>query len=199
MQGSIHKIYPSRVSSSSQIQDLQKALDDAKSLNAKHQEQIETLTLERDAAETELHANKRLFSSLEKDHCQSETALERTCALLQANLRQNESQQMALEIKDEELELKDKQIELLQLQYSDQTSEMVSLTNENMDLEDWVSEIKIRVEEANTSYSNLENKIQTQNSIILQLKAENTRLEHRHESDMMVSRFGSVPSPFYQC
>ena len=199
MQESIQKIYPSHVSSSSQIQELQKALDDAKILNAKHQEQIETLTLERDAAESEIHINKRLSRSLEDDFCHSETSLEKTRALLQTALRQNEAQQMALGAQDKELEAKEKQIEmlqlessnqnsqieLLQLEASNQTSEMISLTNEKMDLEDWISEIKACVKEVNKSYSNLENKVQTQNGIILQLKAENTRLEQRHESDVI--------------
>ena len=184
MQDSLQKIYPSHVSSSRQIQDLQKALDDAKTLNAKHQEQIETLTLERDAAESELHASKRLSRSVEGDFHRSETSLEKTRASLQTALCQNEAQKIALEAKNKELEAKDKQIEQLQLESSSQCSEILSLTSEKMDLEDWISEIKTCVKEANATYSNLENKIQTQNGIILQLKAENARLEHRHESDV---------------
>ena len=185
MQDSLQKIYPSHVSSSRQIEDLQKALEDAKTLNAKHQEQIETLTLERDAAESELHTSKRLSRSVEGDFHRSETSLEKIRASLQTALYQNEAQQIALEAKNKELEAKDKQIEQLQLESSSQISELLSLTNEKMDLEDWISDIKTCVKEANATYSNLENKIQTQNGIILQLKAENARLEHRHESDVM--------------
>lgn len=226
VQDSLQKIYPSHVTSASQIQNLQKALDDAKILNAKHQEQIETLTLdrdaalddakilnakhqkqiellklerdaavddakifnaeyqekietltlERDAAESELHTNKRLWHSQEEDFCHSETSLEKTRALLQAALRQNEAQQMALGAKD-------KEIERFQRESSNQSSEIVSLTNEKIDLEDWISEIKARVKEANAYHSNVESKVHTQNGIILQLKAENTRLEHLHERD----------------
>ena len=185
MQDSLQKIYPSHASSSSQVQDLQKALKDAKLLNAKHREQIETLTLERDAAESALHAQKRISCCLEEDFSRSETSLEKTSALLHTAHSLNESQQIVLRAKDKELEAKDQEIENLQLESSNQTSEIVSLTNEKLDLEDWISEIKTRVKEANTSYSNLETKVQTQNSIILQLKAENAMLEHRHESDIM--------------
>lgn len=233
VQDSLQKIYPSHVTSRSQIQNLQKALDDAKILNAKHQEQIETLTLdrdaalddakilnakhqkqiellklerdaavddakifnaeyqekietltlERDAAESELHTNKRLWHSQEEDFCHSETSLDKTRALLQAALRQNEAQQMALGAKNKELGAKDKEIERFQRESSNQSSEIVSLTNEKMDLEDWISEIKARVKEANAYHSNVESKVHTQNGIILQLKAENTRLEHLHERD----------------
>lgn len=185
MQDSLQKICPSHASSSSQVQDLQKALEDTKRLNAKHQEQIETLTLERDAAESALHAQKRISSCLEEDFSRCETSLVQTSALLHTAHSLNESQRMVLRAKDKELEAKDQEIENLQLESSNQTSEIDSLTNEKLDLEDWISEIKTRVKEANTSYSNLETKVQTQNSIILQLKAENALLEHRHESDIM--------------
>ena len=185
MQESLQKIRPSHASSSSQVQDLQKALQDAKRLNAKHQEQIETLTLERDAAESALHAQKRISCCLEEDFSRCETSLVQTSALLHTAHSLNESQQMVLGAKDKELEAKDQEIENLQLESSNQTSEIVSLTNEKLDLEDWIAEIKTRVKEANTSYSNLETKVQTQNSIILQLKAENAMLEHRHESDII--------------
>ena len=199
VQDSLQKIYPSHASSSTQIQYLQNALNAAKIVNAKHQEQIEALTVERDAAESELHTTKRLSNSLQEDFCHSETTLEKNCALLQSALRQNEAQQMALAVKEKELEAKDKEIECLRLEASDQNSEIASLllksgdqsrkieslTDDNLLLEDWISEIKARVQEANTSYSNLENKIQTQNGIILQLKAENARLDHRHESDII--------------
>ncbi|KAL8793225.1 MAG: hypothetical protein Q9195_004161 [Heterodermia aff. obscurata] len=185
MHDSLQKIYPSHASSSSQVQDLQKALKDAKSLNAKHQEQIEILTLERDAAESALHTQKRISRSLEQDFSRCENSHLETSDLLHSAHDRNEAQQTALEAKNKELQAKDKQIKRLQLESSTQTSEIVSLTSEKMDLEDWISEIKTAVKAANTSYTNLESKLQTQNGIILQLKAENTRLEQRHETDVV--------------
>lgn len=176
MKSSFQKIHTSSSSASSVVTELHKALEEATALNAKHQEQIQILTTERDAAESGLYDSKRHSRSLEEDFSHSDRELEQTRALLLEARLQNEALQADLKIRDQ-------QVEQLKQHATRQESELLQVTHEKLDHEDWIAEIKARVKEANTHYNKLENRVQTQNGTILQLKAGCTLLQDQLRTD----------------
>ena len=173
---SIRKIHSPASSNIDQVGDLQKALREAQLLNADHQEDISILTVERDAAETELHINKHKSSLLEKDFTHSEQALANVQELLHRALLRNEAQQA-------ELRDKDRQVEELRLKVAEYEQSLVTETSQRLDLEDCVEHIKVRVQDADIQYTKLESKVQAQKGTILQLKAENTLIKHERDTD----------------
>ena len=206
IQKSLRKLHTSSPSSSSQVAELQKALEDAKILNAKHQEEIQVLTLERDAAEDALHDSKRHWRALMEDFIDADKELEQTGVSLKQAVQENEAQKAALAGKDHEIsELRtanakyEKELQEITTEKQDQKDalaendneistlrttnavyerELLEIASEKSDLESWVAEIKTRVKDVNAHHRVLESKTQTQNDIIGHLKTEFIHLQH---------------------
>ena len=170
VKNSLRKLHSSSSSNSSQVAELQKALQDAKLLNAKHQEEIQVLTLERDAAEDTLHDNKRHYRALMEDFIDLDKELEATGASLKKAVHENEAQKASLAEKDREIS----ELCTANAKYEQGLREVVS---EKVDLETWIAEIKACVMDVNTYHHNLETKSQTQNHIIGHLKSEVVTLQ----------------------
>ena len=197
---SLRKLHSSSSSNSSQVAELQKALQDAKLLNAKHQEDIQILTFERDAAEDALHDNKRHYRALMEDFIDLDKELEATGASLKKSVHENEAQKTSLAEKDHEIsdlctanakseqELleatsenmdqkaslaeKDREISELRTANANYEQGLREVVSEKVDLESWIAEIKACVMDVNNYHHNLEAKTQTQDQIIGHLKSE---------------------------
>lgn len=173
---SFRKLQTSSPSNASQVAELQKALEDAKLLNSKHQEEIQVLTLERDAAEDALHDNKRHYRALMEDLIDSDKELEQTGLLLKKAIHETEVQKTTLHSKDQEISQlrQSKDAEILDLhQAATKSSQSLShLKAEKSDLEAWVAEIKACVQDVHTHHRTLETKTQSQDHLINSLRSE---------------------------
>ena len=161
--------------------ELETELHQAKHRNTINEEQIRVLTIERDAAEAELHTNKQLSTYLEQDFSNSTEMLAATRTTASALFDQTDA------LKAESRE-KDQLIDRLQSELSKRNAmaavlaevanekEILERENEDLqvqirDLDLWMKEIRTCAFEATAYHTNLESKLQVCDEIIHELQS----------------------------
>lgn len=157
--------------------ELETELHQVKLQNATFQEQIRILTVERDAAEAELHETKRLSTCLQNEFDTSAEMLKSTKSAVNHLRRRKVEAEVDAEQKDREIgyllaERDTMAAELAKVTDEKDTLELEvqDLRTANRDSESWIDEITVCVQEAITDHANLESKLQVSGDIIHELQ-----------------------------
>ena len=157
--------------------ELETELHQVKLKNSTYQEQIRILTLERDAAEAELHETKSLSTCLRKDFEASTELLNSIKPAVKDLRRRN----VELEI---DAEQKDKEIQYILADLISMAAELANVTDhkntlecevqdlriENREYESWMNEITVCVQDMTAHHANLESKLRVSEDIIHELQ-----------------------------
>lgn len=161
--------------------ELETELHQAKHRNATYEEQIRVLTVERDAAEAEVHTHKSLSTYLEQDFSKSTEMLTATRTTARALFDQTDALKAEAHKKDELIDDLQSQLSkrnAMAAVLTEITNEKEILERENEDLqvqtrnlESWIKEVRSCAFEATAYHANLENKLQVCDEIIHELQS----------------------------
>ena len=156
--------------------ELETELHQVKLKNSTYQEQMRILTLERDAAEAELHETQHLSTCLRKDFEDSAELLNRIKPAVKDLHRRTVELEIDTEQKDKEIQyiLADRDsmaVELIEVTNDKNTleCEVQDLRTENRGYESWMDKLTIGVQDMTASHANLESKLQVSEDIIHEL------------------------------